>query len=86
MARTTKAPASRVRPYSTAIVAPTRLTEAGNPDFTIITLPDANHSFQTAYVGTPEQYGQLGADFAPGFLDTLTEWISARTGVPSSSG
>ena len=58
------------------------LNEAGNADVTIVTLPDANHSFQTAHTDTLDQYGQPGIKFTPGFLDTITEWISARTDLP----
>ena len=55
------------------------LTEAGNPDFTIITLPDADHSFQGDYADTLlEQHGRLEYEFAPGFLDTITDWIRVR--------
>lgn len=55
------------------------LTEAGNPDFTIVTVGDTDHSFQGDYSDTLlEQYDRLEYEFAPGFLDTITDWISGR--------
>ena len=57
------------------------LTEAGNPDFTIIIRPDTNHAFQAAVTGSLSEQAGLEAEFEPGFLDTITEWIAVRTGA-----
>lgn len=56
------------------------LTEAGNPDFTVITLGDTNHAFQAAVTGGLAEQG-LDAEFVPGFLDTITEWMADRSGA-----
>lgn len=51
------------------------LNKGGNRDFTQVLIPSANHLFQTATTGSPEEYGKLPKEFAPGFLDTMTNWI-----------
>ena len=54
------------------------LEEADNPDYTVIVLPGVNHLFQSAETGSVSEYVLLDAGFAPGFLDTITDWISGR--------
>lgn len=51
------------------------LRTAGNNDFTVKVFPDANHLFQEAGTGSPNEYPQLPREFVPGFLDTVNEWI-----------
>lgn len=51
------------------------LEEAGNTDFTIVTIPDANHLFQAATTGEVGEYGTLKQEFTADFLPTLTEWV-----------
>ncbi len=55
---------------------------------TIVVLPDANHLFQSAKTGSPDEYGTLDQTFTPDFLPTLVDWVKARTSdvVPPSSG
>lgn len=55
------------------------LTQAGNPDVTIKIYPEANHLFQQAKTGSPTEYATLAAQFVPGFLDTIGQWILVRT-------
>ena len=54
------------------------LEEAGNPDYTVIVLPGVNHLFQSAETGSVSEYVLLDAGFAPGLLDTVTDWILSR--------
>ena len=51
------------------------LTKAGNTHFTIRTFEDANHLFQSANTGSPNEYGTLKKEFTPGFLEYITKWI-----------
>ena len=37
------------------------LTEAGNPDLTIIIRPDTNHAFQAAVTGSLSEQARLGS-------------------------
>ena len=57
------------------------LERGGNKDFTLKTIPKANHLFQEATTGSPVEYGTLKKAFAPGFLSELTAWLKARTGT-----
>lgn len=51
------------------------LTKAGNTHFTIRTFEDANHLFQSANTGSPNEYGTLKKEFTPGFLEYITKWM-----------
>lgn len=51
------------------------LKKAGNSNYTVKIYPDANHLFQQAITGSPNEYGSLQKDFIPGFLNDITEWI-----------
>ena len=54
---------------------------AGNEDFTIEVIEDANHLFQAAVTGTRDEYATLHKEFIPGFLESITDWLVVRTGV-----
>jgi pimeloyl-ACP methyl ester carboxylesterase len=54
------------------------LKEGGNKDVTVHMLPGTNHLFQAATSGLPSEYGSLKKEFVPGFLDTLTTWVSSH--------
>jgi pimeloyl-ACP methyl ester carboxylesterase len=49
--------------------------EAENPDATVITYPKANHLFQEAITGNPDEYATLEPGFVDGFLEDITAWI-----------
>ena len=51
------------------------LERAGNSDYFVRTFPTANHVFQSAKTGSPSEYGTLGKEFVPGFLELMTDWI-----------
>ncbi|MBZ0201502.1 MAG: lysophospholipase [Ignavibacteria bacterium] len=51
------------------------LRSGGNNDFLVKVFPNANHLFQEAGTGSPNEYAQLPKAFVPGFLDDISEWI-----------
>jgi len=57
------------------------LEKAGNPDFEIITFPDANHLLQAADTGAFAEYAVLEPEFVDGFVDTVVDWMVVRAGV-----
>jgi hypothetical protein len=57
------------------------LEAAGNEDYTIVTVPMANHLFQAATTGAPSEYGTLEAEFHPDVLPTITDWLLAHVDV-----
>ena len=52
----------------------------GNADVTFHTFPEANHLFQKAESGSPEEYATLEKAFVDGFLDMISDWIGERFG------
>lgn len=54
------------------------LQEAGNADVTVLLFEEANHLFQQAVTGSPEEYPVLKMEFLPGFLDAITGWLQER--------
>lgn len=51
------------------------LRGGGNSDFVVKVFPNANHLFQEAGTGSPNEYSQLPKAFVPGFLETVSDWI-----------
>lgn len=49
-----------------------------NPDITIMTLPTANHLFQDATTGAPDEYARLPDAFVEGLTTHIAEWIKSR--------
>jgi pimeloyl-ACP methyl ester carboxylesterase len=56
------------------------LEQGGNKDVTVKLFPDANHLYQKAVTGSPAEYASLKPEFVPGFLETIGDWILARSG------
>ncbi len=54
------------------------LAEAGNDDVTVIVFADANHLFQQAVTGNVDEYSTLTMAFAPGLLETISDWLAER--------
>ncbi len=54
------------------------LKRAGNPDFTIVTLPDMNHILQQAITGGLDEYGQLKQELHPDLMPLIIEWLAER--------
>lgn len=51
------------------------LEHAGNTDYTLKIIPQANHLFQKAVTGSPTEYPGLEKEFIDGFLDKILEWL-----------
>jgi uncharacterized protein len=51
---------------------------AEHDDATISTLPSANHLFQNAATGAPDEYAMLPDAFVEGLSVTIATWIKAR--------
>ena len=66
-------PTLNVGPMNDALAA------AGNRDYTVRVLPGMNHLFQASETGNPSEYASLKKEFAPGFLELLSNWIQERT-------
>ncbi|HNX49382.1 MAG TPA: alpha/beta fold hydrolase [Thermoanaerobaculaceae bacterium] len=59
------------------------LARGGNHGVTTKVLPGANHLYQRAVTGSPDEYPTLPKEFVAGFLDTISGWIEARQGAGS---
>ncbi|MCA9905300.1 MAG: alpha/beta fold hydrolase, partial [Anaerolineae bacterium] len=57
------------------------LSEAGNEDFTVVTIEGANHLFQAAETGSVAEYISLPKEFTAEFLPTVTDWLLAHVDV-----
>lgn len=55
------------------------LKEGGNKNYRVEVFPKANHLYQEAESGSPNEYVSLKKEFVPGFLDTITKWIKENT-------
>ena len=55
--------------------------KSGHKDFTIIELPNLNHSFQTCKTGSMAEYATIKETIAPIALKTITDWIIKRTSL-----
>ena len=66
-------------PSITFPVIVTALTEAGNSDYTLATLPQLNHSLQTCQTGAIPEYATLEETMAPQALGMMSDWIVKRT-------
>ncbi len=51
--------------------------ESGNSKVKIVIFPNANHLFQKANTGMPDEYPDLPKKFVSGFLDTIAVWIKS---------
>ena len=54
------------------------LAAGGNHDYAIVVLPQANHLFQVAETGSPDEYATLPAEFTPDLLPTIISWLQVR--------
>ncbi len=60
------------------------LKKAGNTDYKIVTLPDANHLFQKANTGALSEYSTLEPVLTPDFVSAMVDWL--KTHVTLSAG
>lgn len=58
----------------------TALAEAGNDDVSVVVFEDANHLFQRARSGGPEEYLALEMAFIDGLLASISDWTLERVG------
>lgn len=65
----------QVDPDQNAPVLRAALEAAGNTNFEIVVIEDANHLFQKADTGGIDEYMTLPAEFTPEFLPTVSDWI-----------
>jgi pimeloyl-ACP methyl ester carboxylesterase len=57
------------------------LKRAGNKDYKIVILPDANHLMQAATTGGVAEYATLKQEFTAAFLPTVGDWIVAHVTI-----
>lgn len=57
------------------------LKTGGNRDCTVRELPGLNHLFQTCNTGATSEYIKIEETIAPVVLQTVSDWIIARTGA-----
>lgn len=57
------------------------LRAGGNPDVTVRELDGLNHLFQPATTGLVAEYGVIEQTFAPSALETIADWVRARSGL-----
>ncbi len=48
---------------------------SGNPNTALQVIEQANHLFQRAGTGSPDEYISLPNEFAPGFLESMSNWL-----------
>ncbi len=49
-------------------------------DYRIEVMPEANHLFQKAIIGSPDEYASLEPAFVPGLLELIVDWIAEHAG------
>ena len=54
------------------------LAEVGNEEVTVLVFEQANHLFQEAVTGSPDEYLRLEMAFLPGFLEAISDWLLER--------
>lgn len=59
------------------------LKAAGNTDYTVVTIPTANHLFQDAKTGGTAEYSTLPNEFVADFLPTIGDWILEHVTLPN---
>jgi pimeloyl-ACP methyl ester carboxylesterase len=62
----------------------TALKKAGNKDYKVVTLPDANHLFQKASTGAISEYSTLDPVLTPDLIPAMVDWL--KTHVTLSAG
>lgn len=60
------------------------LRKAGNDKVTVHVLPRANHQFWAAHTGLRDEYPDLRAEYVPGFLDLIGDWVVEQAARPLS--
>jgi fermentation-respiration switch protein FrsA (DUF1100 family) len=55
------------------------LKEGGNPDYTVKSLPNLNHLFQTCKKGTLDEYAAIEETMSPAALEIVADWITRHS-------
>ncbi len=71
----------QVPPESNASQMEAALTAAGNEDFTIVVIENANHLFQDAITGGLTEYSELPKAFNAEFLPLVSDWLLERVDI-----
>lgn len=70
---------TQVPPAANAAALSDAIAASAIPSHAIGTVTGANHLFQAALTGSPDEYTELAPEFAPEFLQLLTDWLTAQT-------
>ena len=65
----------QVPPERNADAVKSALQGGGNPDYSVVVLPDLNHFFQTNKQNIPFQYGKIEETISPRVLKLISGWI-----------
>ncbi len=57
------------------------VNESSAPGYTIATIFSANHQFQEAVTGSMDEFARLKREFAPDFVEILTDWLTEVSGL-----
>ena len=57
------------------------MKKSSNNDYTLKTIPKANHMFQSANTGNPSEYMSLEKEFVPGLLEFMSDWVLKRVDI-----
>ena len=71
---------TQVRAGPNASAASGAIAASDVPSHAVGTVPGANHLFQSATTGSPDEYDLLRPDFAAGFLEFLLPWLAEQVG------
>ncbi len=53
-------------------------SRGGNDDLTVVVIPGANHLFMKAETGSMREYAITPKEYAPGFFDTISNWLNDK--------
>ena len=70
---------TQVPPAANAAALSEAIAASAIPSYAIGTVSGANHLFQAAVTGSPDEYTELAPEFTPEFLQLLTDWLTAQT-------
>lgn len=66
----------QVPPSQSQLALENAFKKGGNNNFTSYVFPKANHLFQEAQTGSPEEYALLKKTFVNGYLEYIHNWLS----------
>ena len=70
---------TQVPPAANAAALSEAIANSAIPSYAIGRVTGANHLFQAALTGSPDEYTELAPEFAPEFLQLLTDWLTEQT-------